>query len=64
MVGHRIYGANCGRDKNGVFHCVCGKCEPILTADNRDDNGDNRSDSGNGRDYRVDKESSVVGSFL
>nr|DAY22553.1 MAG TPA: hypothetical protein [Bacteriophage sp.] len=26
--GYTIIGPNCGRDKNGVFKCVCGKCYP------------------------------------
>ena len=26
---YEINGPDCGRDKNGVFHCVCGKCKPI-----------------------------------
>lgn len=26
--GYTIVGKNCGRDKNGVFKCVCGKCYP------------------------------------
>lgn len=25
--GYTIVGKYCGRDKNGVFRCVCGKCE-------------------------------------
>lgn len=25
--GYAIVGKNCGRDKNGIFRCVCGKCE-------------------------------------
>lgn len=25
--GYAIVGKDCGRDKNGVFRCVCGKCE-------------------------------------
>ncbi len=26
---YEINGPDCGRDKNGVFHCVCGRCKPI-----------------------------------
>ena len=26
---YEINSPDCGRDKNGVFHCVCGKCKPI-----------------------------------
>lgn len=27
--GYSIAGKDCGRDENGVFHCVCGKCIPL-----------------------------------
>ncbi len=26
---YEIVGENCGRDADGVFHCVCGKCKMI-----------------------------------
>lgn len=26
---YRIKSPECGRDKNGEFHCVCGKCEVL-----------------------------------
>lgn len=26
---YKIVGPNCGRDENGVFHCVCGMCRPL-----------------------------------
>lgn len=26
--GYTLVGKYCGRDKNGVFKCVCGKCYP------------------------------------
>ena len=25
--GYASVGKNCGRDKNGIFRCVCGKCK-------------------------------------
>lgn len=28
--GYTLVGKYCGRDKNGVFKCVCGKCYPNL----------------------------------
>lgn len=28
-MAYEVNGPDCGRDKNGVFHCVCGKCRPI-----------------------------------
>lgn len=27
--GYAIKSPNCGRDKNGKFHCTCGKCNPL-----------------------------------
>lgn len=42
-----IKSPNCGRDKNGVFHCRCGKCKSFEIDQNRNNCGDNR---GNGRD--------------
>ena len=29
MNGYLIKGPNCGRDKNGIFRCECGKCQVI-----------------------------------
>ena len=28
-IGYDIRSLYCGRDENGVFHCVCGKCGPL-----------------------------------
>jgi len=28
-------GNSCGRDENGEFHCVCGKCERIQEIEKR-----------------------------
>ena len=28
VQGFEIKSPYCGRDENGVFHCVCGKCGP------------------------------------
>lgn len=25
--GYTIVGKDCGRDKNGIFRCACGKCK-------------------------------------
>lgn len=36
MVPYKIEGEQCGRDKNGVFHCECGKCEPLRTNKSKD----------------------------
>ncbi len=27
--GHKITGPQCGRDKNGTFRCVCGRCRRL-----------------------------------
>lgn len=29
FTGYKIFGEKCGRDENGAFHCVCGRCRPI-----------------------------------
>lgn len=29
--GYIVYGASCGRNKDGKFVCVCGKCVPKPT---------------------------------
>lgn len=28
IMPYEIHGPYCGRDIEGVFHCVCGKCKP------------------------------------
>ena len=30
-TGYIVKSPKCGRDENGVFHCECGKCEPLIT---------------------------------
>ena len=30
-AGYLICDKKCGRDKNGTFHCQCGKCRPLAT---------------------------------
>lgn len=55
-LGHSINSPYCGRDENGVFHCVCGKCK--LTDSGIGHNGNNSgndcSNSSNGRNYSGD----------
>lgn len=43
--GYSIKSPNCGRDERGVFHCTCGKCEPLPAEidEERDDSGDDES---------------------
>ena len=38
---------SCGRDKSGVFHCVCGECKPLKLdgSHNCDNRGYNCGDS-------------------
>ena len=38
VVGYRIKrgSPDCGRDKNGMFHCTCGKCEALGIDINQD----------------------------
>lgn len=49
---YRIVGKQCGRDKNGVFVCVCGKCELIDPdiCENGNNGCNDRGDSGNSGD--------------
>lgn len=47
--GYEIVGPKCGRDKDGNFICVCGKCKPLTSAKNNDrgDSAYNSSNCGN-----------------
>lgn len=47
VSGNNIESHNCGRDKKGIFHCECGKCNPssIEISDNRDNCRNNSSNS-------------------
>lgn len=31
LSGYNIKNQNCGRDKNGAFHCECGQCKTLLS---------------------------------
>lgn len=42
QTGYVINSPACGRDKNGVMHCVCGKCRALTPAE--DNHRGNRSD--------------------
>lgn len=59
--GYLIASPNCGRNKDGVFVCACGKCRKVKLpqAKRKDcgDGGDDRGYSGNCREDRVDPES-------
>lgn len=44
MIPYKIEGKQCGRDKNGVFQCKCGKCEPLCTNKSKD-GSDSSNDS-------------------
>lgn len=63
MKSYKINGQNCGRDKNGVFHCVCGKCKETDSAAKGDDCRDGCNDGCNcrngGKDRVYDKPVSV-----
>ena len=43
---YEIFGENCGRDENGVFRCVCGKCKPLRKQGEHRCDGCNYSGSG------------------
>lgn len=55
MKSYEINGRNCGRDKNGVFHCVCGKCKETDSAAKGDDCRNGCDDSRNGGNGKGDK---------
>ena len=49
QTGYVINSPACGRDKNGVMHCVCGKCRALTPAEDnhRGNSANNCCDSGN-----------------
>lgn len=68
--GERVKNANvicspkCGRDKDGVFHCVCGKC---LSSYQHEDGSNSRNDSsksGDSTDYGCDNKAGLFGSLF
>lgn len=56
--GFSVAGKECGRDRAGVFHCVCGKCRPLRIDVSKggeysgDDCGDGRYKGKEGVDLR------------
>lgn len=34
-TAYEVVGSDCGRDKDGVFHCVCGMCRPLRKGEER-----------------------------
>lgn len=61
---YEIVGKNCGRGKDGVLRCVCGKCRQLRKqGDNgryrSDDSGQSRNDTDHGGNYK-----SIPVSFL
>ena len=60
---YRIVGKSCGRDRNGIFRCICGKCKLILEVhEDRYDSGDDSSHGSNGGNHSINQESATVGS--
>ena len=48
LIAYEINGLKCGRDKNGIFHCYCGKCKPLTqVSHNGNYSSNNSSNSGN-----------------
>lgn len=45
MKAYRINSPKCGRDKNGVFHCACGKCCVIGSAAESENSCNGSNDS-------------------
>lgn len=58
LIGYVIFSPDCGRDKLGVFHCVCGKCRPLYSerGNDRHNGGDDCGDRGDSRDNSRDDE--------
>lgn len=55
MKSYEINGQDCGRDKNGVFHCVCGKCKETDSAAKGDHCRNGCDDGRNGGNGKGDK---------
>ena len=55
MKSYEINGQDCGRDKNVVFHCVCGKCKETDSAAKGDDCRNGCDDGRNGGNGKGDK---------
>lgn len=55
MKSYKINGQDCGRDKNGVFHCVCGKCKETDSAAKGNHCRDICDDGRNGGNVKGDK---------
>lgn len=67
MKAYLINSPECGRDKNGVFHCVCGKCRVIGSAtesENSRDGGNNGRNRRNSRQDSVYNKPVPVGTFF
>lgn len=48
ITPYEINGSECGRDKNGKFVCLCGKCKPLPQISH---NGNNRRNQCNRRNH-------------
>lgn len=62
MYGYRVVGKNCGRDRDGVFHCFCGKCEclePNISKDSYDGSHDGSQGGNTGDDKRNQKPAEI-----
>lgn len=61
MKYYRIIGPDCGRDEDGVFHCVCGHCTELPEAGQDGSySGDDCRNGGDRRDYGSHKETSKL----
>lgn len=58
---YKIVGRDCGRDRNGVFHCVCGQCRPLRKqGDDGRDSGYNGCEGGNDTNHSSDYKTILV----
>lgn len=66
MDRYKIVGPFCGRDNEGVFHCICGKCKKsgLNVNENGYDSGNNGGDGRNNGYGNTPPESSAVSSVF
>lgn len=66
MTYYKIVGPRCGRDANGDFICVCGKCEPLTSGESDvcDYSGYYSNNSGNRRNDRVNNKPALFSALF
>lgn len=66
MKRMQIVGPNCGWDKDGYFHCECGKCRPLDAeiSEYSGDSGNYRCNGTYDADHKIDDKPSFFGSLF